>query len=104
MKNLDELLQQQAELNRLIEDAKKAEKGIAINQCQELIRRFGLTAKDLNFTATVGKQKRTSVPKYNINGQLWGGRGSQKTWPKFVKDAVQQLGSIEAVRERFRIK
>ncbi len=100
MSNLTQLLQQQEELARQIEQARQAEKSGAIQAALEIIRANNLSAKDLGFSSKEPKTRKPVAAKYNIEGNLWAGRGRL---PQFVQDAVARLGSLDAVKERYKI-
>lgn len=79
-----ELLAQRAELDRQIEEVRRAELGTAIAKARELIEEFGLTSEDI-FGASKKKARGPSgvvAPKYKnpATGETWTGRGKPPAW------------------------
>lgn len=86
MSNYKVLLARKAELDRLIEETRKAEQSGAIAEARALIAEFGLTSEDV-FGG--GKKARTSATKGTkveakyrdpITGATWTGRGRAPVW------------------------
>lgn len=86
MSNYKALLARKAELDRLIEETRKAEQSGAIAEARALIAEFGLTSEDV-FGGS--KKVRTSATrgtkveaKYRdpATGATWTGRGRAPVW------------------------
>lgn len=83
------LEKQQAELEKQLQDARRAERSGVINQIKSLMAEHGLTMADLG-GKVAGKSAnagRKVAPKYRnpATGETWTGRGLQ---PKWVQAAV----------------
>lgn len=105
MSNIHELIEQKNRLQAEIDAIKNNERQAVIDSVKASIAEFDIKASELGFKGKGGKgaPRGPVKPKYNINGNLWAGRGGEMTWPQFVKDAVAQYGSIEAVKSKFAI-
>ena len=85
MSNYKALIARKAELDRLIEETRKAEQSGAIAEARALIAEFGLTSEDV-FGGKVRKAsaaKGTKVEaKYRdpATGATWTGRGRAPVW------------------------
>lgn len=107
--NYQELLAQKAtlekqayELQKKIDEARRAERQGVIQQIKALLTEHGLTAEDLQLRAgaTAGKGKGSGnkgkkvEPKYrnSSTGETWTGRGLQ---PKWVQAAVASGKKLE---------
>lgn len=86
MSNYKALIARKAELDRLIEEARKAEVSGAIAEARALVAEFGLTSEDV-FSGT--KKVRTSSAKGTkveakyrnpVSGATWTGRGRAPVW------------------------
>lgn len=86
MSNYKALIARKAELDRLIEETRKAEQSGAIAEARALVAEFGLTSEDV-FGG--GKKARTSstkgttvAAKYRdpATGATWTGRGRAPVW------------------------
>ncbi len=86
MSNYKVLLARKAELDRLIEETRKAEQSGAIAEARALIAEFGLTSEDV-FGG--GKKARSSATKGTTvaakyrdpaTGATWTGRGRAPVW------------------------
>lgn len=90
------LEKQQAELEKQLQDARRAERSGVINQIKSLMAEHGLTVADLG-GKVVGKSAnagRKVAPKYRnpATGETWTGRGLQ---PKWVQAAVASGKKLE---------
>lgn len=80
------LKQQIAELEKKADEARQAEVAQALAQVKELITLYGLSARDLGFSARPKGQRSSShvvgIPKYRDpkTGRTWTGRGKPPTW------------------------
>ncbi|MCK6424768.1 MAG: H-NS histone family protein [Burkholderiaceae bacterium] len=84
------LARQQAELERLIAETRKAERAGVINQIKQMMADHGITAADL--TTKVGRPPKSAetgaaaprkvAPKYRdpATGDTWSGRGLKPKW------------------------
>lgn len=84
--NLKALIARKAELDRLIEETRKAEQSGAIAEARALVAEFGLTSEDV-FGG--GRKVRTSATKGTkveakyrdpATGATWTGRGRAPVW------------------------
>ena len=89
MESYKELLEQQAELTRKIEEARKRELADAVAEVRAIVTKYDLEPRDiftprqLNPTGTRASTKGTKVPpKYRnpLTGQTWTGRGKAPKW------------------------
>ena len=86
MSNYKALIARKAELDRLIEETRKAEQSGAIAEAQALIAEFGLTSEDVFGGVKARKAssaKGTKVEaKYRdpATGATWTGRGRAPVW------------------------
>jgi DNA-binding protein H-NS len=100
MAALHELLAQQRELERQIEQLRSSERAAAMLKIRELMQAYGLTASDLagpdrtKGTATPGSRKGVAAPvKFrDAQGNTWSGRGLK---PKWLQAALEQGNSLE---------
>ena len=77
------LLQQKAELEAKIAEARKTELAHAAAQARDLVAQYGLTSEDVfggKKAATTGRS--TVAPKYRdpATGATWTGRGKPPKW------------------------
>lgn len=83
MSTYKSLLQQKAELEAKIAEARKAELAHAVKQARELVAQFDLTADDVfgGKKAATGPRG-TVAPKYRdpATGATWTGRGKPPKW------------------------
>lgn len=101
MSNLHELLRQQEELARQIEQARQAEKSGAIAAALEIIRANNLTAKDLGFSGKEPKVRKAVAVQFVVDGQGWSGRGRL---PKFIVEKMKTTGmTIDQIKEKYRV-
>ncbi|WP_423391466.1 H-NS histone family protein [Burkholderia sp. LMG 21824] len=91
-------LEQKLEELRKAADAQRAQEKIgAINQINELIATYDVTAQELNFpkaakgrkASSVKLTKATSIPKYRdpATGATWTGKGKPPAW---IRDAANR--------------
>lgn len=84
MSSLKELLEQQAELSRKIDQVRQQEQGEAIAKVRELIVEYGLTFQQVfPKGGERASTKGTKVPaKYRdpVSGGTWTGRGKPPAW------------------------
>jgi DNA-binding protein H-NS len=90
------LEKQQVELEKQLQDARRAERSGVINQIKSLMAEHGLTLADLG-GKVAGKSAnagRKVAPKYRnpATGETWTGRGLQ---PKWVQAAVASGKKLE---------
>lgn len=100
MSTLQELLAQRAEIEKMIAEAQREERGAAIAKIRALMAEFGLTAADI--TAKTGAAPRSAAPKTGAKvapkyrnaatGDTWSGRGLQ---PKWLKAALASGAKLE---------
>jgi DNA-binding protein H-NS len=92
------LEKQAAELDKALNDARRAERAGVIAQVKSLMAEHGLTAADLGSTkagkAPSASAGRKVAPKYRnqATGETWTGRGLQ---PKWVQAAVASGKKLE---------
>lgn len=81
---LDQLLKQQAELQKEIDEVRRVERAGALAKARELVVKYELTARELGVTsARRGTGTRAAVaPKYRdpVTGKTWTGRGKSPLW------------------------
>lgn len=109
MSNYQELLAQKAalekqaaELEKQLQEARRAERAAVINQIKSLLSEHGLTVADLGLKSGAGPKAagaagstgRKVAPKYRNNetGETWTGRGLQ---PKWIQAAVAAGKKLE---------
>lgn len=108
MSNYQELLAQKAalekqaaELEKQLQEARRAERAAVINQIKSLLSEHGLTVADLGLksgagakAAGAGSTGRKVAPKYRNKetGETWTGRGLQ---PKWIQAAVAAGKKLE---------
>ncbi|MFZ2738048.1 MAG: H-NS histone family protein [Burkholderiaceae bacterium] len=85
MSTLDELLAQQADIEKKIKEAKKSALSEAIASARAIIEKHGLTAADVfpgGKSKASGKSGSKVAPKYrdNATGSTWSGRGIAPKW------------------------
>lgn len=85
--SLEALLEQQAALDRQINEAKRSARTTAITQIKALMTAHGLTAADLTPSSSGGSHRKATgtrpvAPKYRhpATGQTWTGRGLRPKW------------------------
>lgn len=85
---LDQLEAQIAELTVKANEIRAAEKQKAIAEVRELVRKFGITAREIGLHAeptsvieAATKTRAKATPKYiNEAGETWSGRGRKPAW------------------------
>jgi DNA-binding protein H-NS len=87
MLSLEQLLKQQADLTKQIEETKSRERDGAIEQIRSLMANHGLTAADIGPEKAARKKGSTGkkvAAKYRhpTTGETWSGRGLQPKWLK----------------------
>ena len=86
MANLEQLLKQQSELAKQIEETRASQRQSAIDQIKELMAAHQLRPEDLGGTATrkKGATGKKVAAKYRdpSTGDSWSGRGLQPKWLK----------------------
>ena len=87
MSSLEQLLKQQADLTKQIEETKAKERDSAIEQIRRLMTDHGLMAADIG--PGKGAKKKGSTGKkvaakyrHPTTGETWSGRGLQPKWLK----------------------
>ena len=73
MSKLDELLKQKAEIERQIEAAKMAERGVAIEEIVAICGRYGITYAMLKERLTTKRKRRTKAEIEAANNASEGG-------------------------------
>lgn len=90
-----------ADLEKQLQDARRAERAAVITQIKSLLAEHGLTVADLGLKTASGKAPGTSAnagrkvaPKYrnSATGETWTGRGLQ---PKWVQAAIASGKKLE---------
>jgi DNA-binding protein H-NS len=94
VENLKTLEQKIRELQSQADRIRAEERHGAIAQAKELVRQFGLSARELGLSATITSAKRRpSVVKYSDGkGNTWGGVGKR---PRWLNDALAQGKKVE---------
>jgi len=90
-----ELQEQIKKLQEQAEEIKKTELESVVAELKSKIQQYGLTAKDLGFSASGSKKAggRSEVaPKYKKGDDTWSGRGRQ---PKWVAEHIANGGQLE---------
>lgn len=89
---------QAADLERQLNDARRAERSGVIAQIKALMHEHGLTLSDLGGAGAVGKRGGASTgakvaPKYRdpATGATWSGRGLKPKWVAAAIDAGKKL-------------
>lgn len=89
MQSYKELLQQQEELARKVEEARKRELSDAVGQIRAIVAEYNLlpsdifSAREMNRTSSPATPAASKVaPKYRnpLTGQTWTGRGKPPKW------------------------
>lgn len=95
------LARQQAELERLIADTRKAERAGVINQIKQMMADHGITVADLS--SKVGRPPKSAdaaaaaprkvAPKYRdpSTGDTWSGRGLKPKWLAAALESGRKL-------------
>lgn len=108
MATYHELLAQKADLEKMtadlekqINDARRAERAGVINQIKSLMAEHGITADDLSAKATRPNAKsagaaegvRKVAPKYRdpVTNETWSGRGLQPKWLRAALEAGRKI-------------
>jgi DNA-binding protein H-NS len=94
------LEKQAAELEKALQEARRAERAGVIAQIKSLLAEHGLTVADLGLKAggkaagTSSSAGRKVAPKYrnNATGETWTGRGLQ---PKWIQAAIASGKKLE---------
>lgn len=100
MPSLQDLLKQRDDIERQIEETRKAERVKAMQQIHTLMSDFGITVSDLTArTAPKGKRATTTkkaAVKYRdpATGDSWSGRGLQPRWLKAALAQGARLGDF----------
>lgn len=83
MATYKDLLAQKTKLEEQLETARAAEVAAVIQQVQQIVAEYGLTAEDIGL-APKGKKRKGSIvaPKYMDpkTGATWSGRGRAPAW------------------------
>lgn len=98
MGNLQQMLEQRAELDRQIESARKKERADAVNKVRELMAEYGLTAADLagKSAPRAAKSGGKVAAKYRnaATGESWTGRGLKPKWLQAALASGKQLSDF----------
>ena len=93
---LEELLQQKAELDKRIAEAKNTGRAKAIAEIRELMERYSLSPTDLTGVAKrslkAGSGRSVAAKYKDSNGNSWSGRGLK---PKWLTTALAEGKKIE---------
>lgn len=97
------LEKQSADLERQLQEARKAERASVISQIRQLLTQNELTVDDLGGQSSGGKTRKTSTagravaPKYRdpITGNTWSGRGLK---PKWVEAALATGKTLDQLK------
>lgn len=100
--SLQQLIEQKAELERLIAEAQREQRAAAIEQIRTLMAQHGLTLADLGPRAGAAPRSAGAAagakvaPKYRdpATGATWSGRGLQPKWLKAALDAGRPLSDF----------
>jgi DNA-binding protein H-NS len=89
------LERQTSELDRQLQDARKAERAGVIAHIKQLLAVNGLTVVDLGLKAAAAGSK--VAPKYHNaeTGETWSGRGLQPKWIKVALAAGKTLEQLK---------
>lgn len=99
MASLQDLLKQREDIDRQIEETRKAERAKAMQQIRALMSEFGITASDMT-TKAAPKGKSATTKKAAIKyrntatGDTWSGRGLQPRWLKAALAQGAKLGDF----------
>lgn len=83
MSNLQNLLAQQAELEKKIESTRSQERAEAVGKVKAMMAEYGLTAADIGgrASASAPRSTRKVAPKFrDAAGNTWSGRGLKPKW------------------------
>lgn len=83
MSNLQQLLAQQAELEKKIEVTRSQERADAVGKVKALMAEYGLSVADLGGRSSGGATRtaRKLAPKFrDAAGNTWSGRGLKPKW------------------------
>ncbi|RRS03523.1 H-NS histone family protein [Aquabacterium soli] len=93
---------QASELDRQLQDARKAERAGVIDHIKQLLSANGLTVADLGLKSGVATRSNAAAgskvaPKYrNVDtGETWSGRGLQPKWIKAALAAGKTLDQLK---------
>ena len=100
MANLQELLAQRAQLEKQIEEARRADRASAIAQVRALMEQHGLSAADI--ASGKGQGRGSAKPASKVaakyrnaaTGETWSGRGLQPKWLKAELEAGRKLSDF----------
>lgn len=99
MTSLQDLLKQREDIDRQIEETRKAERAKAMQQIRALMSAFGIAASDMTAKAAP-KSKSAPTKKAAIKyrntatGDTWSGRGLQPRWLKAALAQGARLGDF----------
>ena len=100
MANLQELLAQKAQIEKQIEEARRADRASAIAQVRALMEQHGLSAADIASGRGQGRSSAKPASKVAAKyrnaatGATWSGRGLQPKWLKAALDAGRKLSDF----------
>lgn len=82
MATYKELLEQRAQLEKQISDARKAEVGDAVAKIRTLMKDYGLSISDIEPTSRPADKREKVEPKFRDpqTGATWTGRGKPPAW------------------------
>ncbi len=100
MSNLQELLAQQADLERKISELQREQRANAIAEVRSIMAEFGISAADLGSRATSPRAAAVPKPPSKVavkyrnaaTGETWTGRGLQ---PKWLRAALANGAKID---------
>lgn len=99
MASLQDLLKQREDIDRQIDETRKAERAKAMQQIRTLMSEFGITASDMTAKAAPKSKsaptKKAAIKYRNIaTGDTWSGRGLQPRWLKAALAQGAKLGDF----------
>lgn len=99
MSNLDQLIAERDRIQQQIEAVKQQERGSALEQARELVKKYGITAKELGLTGGAKGatgSRGTVAAKYRnpVDGSTWTGRGKSPRWIREAEARGQSRDSF----------
>ena len=99
MSNIQDLMAQRANIDRMISEAQREAHSGAVAKVKALMAEHGLTAADLSGRAPVSRAAKPTgkvAPKYrnNATGDTWTGRGLQPNWLKAALAGGAKIGDF----------
>ena len=101
MQTLQELLHQQADLNRKITQLRLMERAKAVAQIHSILDQHGLSMSDITTAPSTGLRASSTIgrkvaPKYRhpVHGATWSGRGLKPKWLSEELSGGKQLSDF----------